>query len=111
VNWFQKSSKGDFLWPGFGENSRVLEWIFKRVTENIEPEESTIGYLPKEKDIPLQGTSVTTQQIKQLLSVDKKAWKSEVSEISKYFTIFGESLPKELSKECTNLEQRLELEK
>ncbi|NNM43129.1 MAG: phosphoenolpyruvate carboxykinase (GTP) [Chlamydiae bacterium] len=111
VNWFQKSSKGDFLWPGFGENSRVLEWIFKRVTENIEPEESPIGYLPKEKDIPLQGTSVTTQQIKQLLSVDKKAWKSEVSEISKYFTIFGESLPKELSEECTNLEQRLELEK
>lgn len=107
VNWFRKSKEGEFLWPGFGENSRVLEWIFKRVAEKVPADSSAIGYLPREGDISLTGTSVSPEEMKELLFVNKEAWKEEVKEIRNYFSLFGDALPHALKQECDDLEKRL----
>jgi phosphoenolpyruvate carboxykinase (GTP) len=105
VNWFRKSADGAFLWPGFGENARVLKWIFERVSDKADAKLTPIGYVPTEKALDLSGLSVSLQE---LLSVDPALWKQEVAELKSYFSLFGNRLPQGIKEELNSLEKRLE---
>lgn len=108
VNWFKKGRNGEYLWPGFGENSRVLKWIFERTSGSPQAVESPIGFLPAEGALDLQGLQMPSTVLKQLFEVDRSQWLQEVEEIRQYFTLFGQRLPSELHAELNNLEQRLQ---
>ncbi len=105
VNWFLKGADGKFLWPGFGENSRVLKWIFERTAERAPAQTTPIGYLPT--DLDLSGLSVPKSALQELLSVDNAAWNHEVEELKHYFKLFGAKLPQTLRDELKSLEDRL----
>lgn len=107
VNWFRKSSQGEWLWPGFGENSRVLKWIFERTAGSNHAVESPIGYLPSEGGIDTKGLKVSPEAMKELLHIDKKAWQDELLGMKKYLEIFGDRLPKGIKDELSALEGRL----
>lgn len=107
VNWFRKNAQGEWLWPGFGENSRVLEWIFKRTKGSIQGVQSPIGILPGSDELNLQGLTITPQAIQELFFVDKDLWRQEALELKRYFTLFGDSLPQGLHDELEALEKRL----
>ena len=98
VNWFRTDEQGHFLWPGFGENLRALEWILGRCDGTADAEETPIGYVPKAEDICLEGLDeVTPETLKELLKVDPAQWRAEVADIKTHYAKFGEKLPKELS--------------
>ena len=108
VNWFKKSPEGKWLWPGFGDNSRVLKWIFERCAGKSEAVSTPIGNLPKASSLDLNGLSgVTADDLKQLLEVDAEGWKKELPLIKEHFAKFGSKLPKELEQELTALAERL----
>lgn len=107
VNWFRTDEKGDFIWPGFGENLRVLEWILKRCFDEVDARETEIGYLPKVQDINLDGAGVSEETLSGLLNVDKKLWTDEVAGIRAFYEQFGDKLPKSLKDELDALEARL----
>jgi phosphoenolpyruvate carboxykinase (GTP) len=107
VNWFRKSATGKWLWPGFGENSRVLKWIFERVEGAGQAVETPIGFLPAQGAIDTSGLDVGADEMKELLSVDVQGWLKEVPDIRKYYEQFGSHLPKALQEEVDALEQRL----
>jgi phosphoenolpyruvate carboxykinase (GTP) len=107
VNWFRKNADGRFLWPGFGENSRVLEWVFERCAGRGEAVETPIGLLPSEGAIPSEGLDVTPADLAELLRVDADEWKAEVPSISGHFDALGDRLPPELRDELDKLEKRL----
>jgi len=107
VNWFKKDEKGDFLWPGFGENLRVLEWIVSRCKEQVEAIETPIGYIPHENDIDLTGLRIPRENMRELLSINKKDWKQEMVGVKEYFSTFGKDLPKEMEQELKALGKRL----
>lgn len=107
VNWFQKNAKGAWLWPGFGENSRVLKWIFERTSGAGKAIKTPIGYVPQEDALDVNGLNISKETIHQLLAVDKNGWKQEVEELKTYFKMFGDRLPKEISEELHALEKRL----
>lgn len=108
VNWFKQDENGDFIWPGFGDNMRVLDWIIKRCEGTVDAEETAIGYLPKKEDLNLEGIEdeVTPEVLDQLLAVDTDLWKAEVEEMRNYYKQF-DRLPKALSDELDKLEARL----
>ena len=108
VNWFRKGKNGQFLWPGFGENSRVLKWIFERVTDDGEAVESPIGYLPKEGALDLTGLKMDAETIKQLFEINPEQWKKEIEELKQYYSLFGQKLPRLILKELDQLEERIE---
>lgn len=108
VNWFRKTPEGKWLWPGYGDNSRVLKWIFDRCDNAIEARQTAIGYMPNPEDIDISGMKDTTlDDMKQLLSVDVEGWKKEVEGIKEHYKKFGDKLPKELADELAALESRL----
>lgn len=107
VNWFRTDSEGHFIWPGFGDNMRVLDWILKRCEETIDADETAIGYVPKPEDINLEGCSVDEETLKGLLNVDTETWKKEAEGIKEFYKKFGDRLPKELEEELAALESRL----
>lgn len=107
VNWFQKDTKGKFLWPGFGANIRVLDWILKRCDGKGESIDSAIGYLPNLGAIDISGLDVSHDQLRDLLKVDKELWQKEVKELEEYFQKFGEQLPKAIQEELESLKARL----
>jgi len=107
VNWFRKNENGKFMWPGFGENCRVLKWIFERCNGEAGCVETPIGNLPKEGDIDLSGLNIPQSDMNQLSEVDKKAWLDEVEELREYFSMFGNKLPTGITEELTALENRL----
>ena len=111
VNWFRKDAKGDFLWPGFGDNSRVLKWIFERCDDKIGAISTPIGNLPNPKDLDVSGLHLKTDALNELTNVDIDAWLLEVSGIREYYEEIGEKLPKEIMKELNSLEARLLLRK
>ena len=97
VNWFRQDENGDFMWPGFGDNMRVLDWILDRCEGKVEAQETAIGYLPYAKDINIKGTDVSEETLDKLLYVDKARWAAEAEEIEKYYDDnFGDKLPKEI---------------
>lgn len=107
VNWFRTDSEGHFIWPGFGDNMRVLDWILKRCEETVDADETAIGYVPKPEDINLEGCSVDEETLKGLLNVDTETWKKEAEGIKEFYKKFGDRLPKELNDELEALESRL----
>lgn len=107
VNWFRTDSEGHFIWPGFGDNMRVLDWILKRCEETVDADETAIGYVPKPEDINLEGCSVDEETLKGLLNVDTETWKKEAEGIKEFYKKFGDRLPKELNDELAALESRL----
>lgn len=111
VNWFMKNDKGKFMWPGFGENSRVLEWIFNRVDGKSGAKTTPIGYVPQKEDINLEGINVAGDVMDKLLSVDNKKWLDETEDIKKFYTEMGNkninNIPKELLNEVDDLVKRL----
>ena len=110
VNWFRKDDDGNFLWPGFGDNMRVLEWIIKRCEGKVDAEETAIGFVPKAEDINLEGIEdeVSEDQLKEILSVDNSLWEDEAEGIEEFYAKFGDRLPKALSDELNTLKANLE---
>ena len=110
VNWFRKDDDGNFLWPGFGDNMRVLEWIIKRCEGKVDAEETAIGFVPKAEDINLEGIEdeVSEDQLKEILSVDNSLWEDEAKSIEEFYAKFGDRLPKALSDELNTLKANLE---
>ena len=108
VNWFRTDDDGNFIWPGFGDNMRVLEWIIDRCEDAVDAVETPIGYEPKPEDISVEELDgITTETIKGLLSVDKGLWKEEANGIGEFYAKFGDKLPKELAGELDALKARL----
>ena len=107
VNWFRKGEDGRWLWPGYGENSRVLEWVFERVAGRAEAEVTPIGFVPTPTSIDVRGVDVTPGDMKELLTVHADEWRAEVPLIRKHFAQFGDRLPTKLRQEIDDLEQRL----
>ena len=107
VNWFRKSPEGKWLWPGFGDNSRVLKWICERIDGTVGAVETPIGLMPKEGDIDLTGLAISAADMKELLRIDPDAWKAEISDIERHFAQFGDRLPARLLKQLDDLGKRL----
>lgn len=107
VNWFRKDADGGWLWPGFGENSRVLKWIVERVSGKGKAVETPIGYLPASDAIDTTGLDVTTDQMAELLNVNVEEWLKEIESIREHYARFGDKLPDALSDELAALEARL----
>ena len=102
VNWFRKNDQG-FLWPGFGENLRVLDWIIQRCQNKIDAKETPIGYVPIKEDIDTSGLDITDENLNALFAIDPDQWLAEMNEIKEYFNEFGERLPKQLLNEHTKV--------
>ena len=107
VNWFRKDDDGKFLWPGFGDNSRVLSWIIERVEGRTEAEQTAIGGRPKDGDLYLEGLDLTDEQVAELFAVDPKSWLAEADLTEEYFAKFGDKVPAKLQEELTALRERL----
>jgi phosphoenolpyruvate carboxykinase (GTP) len=107
VNWFRKGPDGSFLWPGFGENSRVLKWVLERVAGEAEAEETAIGCVPTPEALDTEGLGLSPEIVQELLSVDNAAWKSELPLIEDHYAFIGERLPDELRHQLEVLQQRL----
>jgi len=107
VNWFRKSSQGKFLWPGYGENIRVLQWVFERVAGTAAAEETPIGYIPKLGSINTEGLEGVDENMTELLEVDKGLWKDELDLVRVQYATFGTALPQELADQVAAIEVRL----
>ena len=110
VNWFRTDENGKFIWPGFGDNMRVLMWILDRCADKVDARESAIGYLPYSKDINIEGLDgIGEQTIDELLSVDTALWKDEAKGIAEFYSKFDadKTLPHELQNQLKALESRL----
>ena len=108
VNWFRTDKDGNFLWPGFGDNLRVLEWILKRCFDEVDAQETPIGYEPNPADINLEGTDVSLETLTGLLSVDKDLWMEDVANIEDFYKDFGDKLPTALKEELETLKENLQ---
>lgn len=107
VNWFRLNEEGKFLWPGFGENIRVLKWIIDRINNRVGAKETPIGLLPHIEDLELSGLDISREDMEKLFSIDKEEWKTELEDIRSFFSQFGERLPRELWEEFKKLEKAL----
>jgi phosphoenolpyruvate carboxykinase (GTP) len=107
VNWFRKGSDGHFLWPGFGENSRILEWVFRRCQGRAEAIDTPIGRLPAAGSLNLEGAAVSSEALDELLRVDPAEWRDELPSIREHLATFGAELPDELHRQLEALEARL----
>ena len=108
VNWFRTDDDGKFIWPGYGDNMRVLMWILGRCDGSAEAAETPIGYEPRPCDIEREGLDLSEETVAELLSVDKELWRQEADGISEFYKKFGDKLPKELSEELETLKKNLE---
>jgi phosphoenolpyruvate carboxykinase (GTP) len=107
VNWFRKGDDGSFLWPGFGDNSRVLKWVFERLDGTVDAVDTAIGRVPTADGIDTSGLDLAPETLAELLAVDNEAWRGEIPLIEEHFTFIGERLPSELADELRELEKRL----
>ena len=107
VNWFRRDEDGRFMWPGYGENSRVLKWIFDRVDGNANATKTAIGYLPSPADIDVSGLNVTDADMNALLSIDSEGWKSALPQMRDHYAQFGAKLPAPLTTALNELESSL----
>lgn len=109
VNWFRKDERGRFMWPGYGENIRVIKWILERVDDKGDYVETPIGILPAKGAIDLTGLNISQETCDKLCYVDKEAWIKEIEEMREYYKIFGNRLPKQLVEELDKIEERLKM--
>jgi phosphoenolpyruvate carboxykinase (GTP) len=108
VNWFRKDLEtGEYLWPGFGDNSRVLEWVFRRCDGEAEAQETAIGLVPTADALDLSGLDLPPERLQELLKVDLDEWKQEIPLIEEFYEQFGDKLPAELRKALVGLENRI----
>ena len=107
VNWFRKDASGKFLWPGFGENARVIEWIARRLENEVAASEAAIGNLPLIEDLNLEGLEITEDQLAEIFRVDQGAWKQEADLTENYFGQFGEHLPTAMTRQLEVLRSKL----
>ncbi|MEY3805443.1 MAG: GTP-dependent phosphoenolpyruvate carboxykinase [Actinomycetota bacterium] len=107
VNWFRRDEDGRFLWPGFGENSRVLKWIFDRIDGKASAEKTPIGYLPKPEDLDTNGLKIDNGDLETILSVDKSGWKEAIPQIRDHFAQFGPKMPATLVSKLDELDKSL----
>jgi len=107
VNWFRTDDHGKFLWPGYGENSRVLKWIFERCDGKVHAVDTPIGRLPEPADLDTKGLDLPEADIADLLGVDVEGWFAELPSIRGHFAKFGSHLPEGLNREVDELEDRL----
>ena len=108
VNWFRKGEDGKFLWPGYGENVRVLKWMLERIEGRGKAVETPIGYVPAEGALDLSGLDISADAMRNLLNVDPAAWADEQAAIGKFFDKFGSRLPQELRQENEMLGENLQ---
>ncbi len=108
VNWFRKAPDGRWLWPGYGENSRVLAWMCARVDGKVGAVETPIGLLPRPEDLDLRGLDIPPENVQELLRVDVDAWRGEIPDIERHFAQFGDRLPQRLREQLRALQARLE---
>ena len=107
VNWFRKDAGGHWLWPGFGENSRVIAWAFRRCDDAAEAEETPIGLVPTADSLDLEGLDISEDHLADLLRVDASEWRDELPSIHEHFAKFGEHLPTQLRKQLETLERQV----
>jgi phosphoenolpyruvate carboxykinase (GTP) len=107
VNWFRKNAEGKFLWPGYGDNSRVLKWICERVEGTGKAEKTPIGYVPTPESLDLKGLNLSAENAKLLLTVDKEGWKKEIADVAVNYKKFGTHLPAALNAQLEGLTKRL----
>jgi len=107
VNWFRRDEQGKFLWPGYGDNLRVLAWMLERVAGNAGAADTPIGALPRAEDLNIAGLNITTAALKELLNVDHAQWRNEVGEFRKYLAKFGSRVPAALTQNLDQVEQAL----
>ena len=107
VNWFRKSESGKFLWPGFSDNSRVLKWMCQRIDGKVGAQDTPIGLLPNDGDLDLKGLNVSDEGMRELMSVDMKAWRDEVPDIEAHFAKFGGRLPERLNAQFKEFMRRV----
>ncbi len=108
VNWFRTNEKGEFIWPGFGENFRVLEWMLKRCESEVQASEAPIGYLPKAEDINVDSLDISRETLDTLLTVDSESWLEDVKSIEEFYAKIGDTMPEELYKELKVLTDNLQ---
>ena len=108
VNWFRTDDEGNFIWPGFGDNMRVLNWIIDRCEGKADATETAIGYVPKPEDIDLTDLDMDIDTLKSILDVDKDTWTKEAAEIEEHYKKFGDKLPQELRNQLATLKANLE---
>ena len=108
VNWFRTDDEGHFIWPGFGDNMRVLLWLLDRCTGAADAVETPIGYVPKAEDINIEGLDIDIDVIRDLLTVDKASWLEDVENIKEFYKLVGDHVPAELYEELAALEARLD---
>jgi len=108
VNWFRTTESGKFIWPGFGENLRVIEWVLARASNEIQAQDTPIGCMPYREDINIEGLDLSQDELASLLHIDTGLWKTEVASIRDYYTSYGRRMPKALLDELSNLESRLQ---
>ena len=106
VNWFRTDDEGNFMWPGFGENMRVLMWALDRCEGKVGADESALGYMPKPEDLNIEGLDLTTEDIKNLLTVDKESWKAEIESIEAFYAKIGK-YPEEMQKQIDILKKNI----
>lgn len=107
VNWFRKNEDGKFIWPGFGENSRVLKWIFERTSGKGKAVETPIGYMPTKDAIDVEGLNVSDADMEELLKINKDEWLAEIESIKEHYANYGEKLPAEMKNQLEALENRI----
>ena len=107
VNWFRKDDEGKFLWPGFGDNSRAIEWALRRVNGEVDAVDVINGRQPKREDLNLDGLSITDEQLDELFALDPAAWAAEADLTEQYFAQFGDALPAELTAQLNALRERI----
>lgn len=107
VNWFRTDENNKFIWPGFGDNMRVLMWILDRCDGKVDAKKTDIGYMPYKEDINIEGLNINEDTVEELLKIDKDLFKEEVKGIDEFFSKFGDKLPKELRDELDKLKERL----
>ncbi len=107
VNWFRTDDEGNFIWPGFGDNLRVLLWILARCNNQVDAVETAIGYVPKAEDINIEGLDISIDTIRELLSVDKAHWIEDLDSIKAFYAKIGDTIPAELKEELAILEANL----
>ena len=107
VNWFRTDANGDFIWPGFGDNFRVLEWIINRCENKVGAEEAPIGYIPRVEDINTQGLDIADEALRELLTIDSFSWMEDVKSIEEFYAKIGRIIPAELYDELNKLKYNL----
>ena len=107
VNWFRRDNDGRFLWPGYGENSRVLKWVFERLTGNASADKTAIGFLPAANSLDVNGLNIGTAELEAITSLDADGWRDAVPQIREHYAIFGDRLPAKLHDSLNSLESAL----